>query len=109
MLPNAMQTLSLINSTIDSETTREAYRAAGLLLMLHQQRRKEDLAIYSQALGTHQEQTHQNLTAETMMIPNVDSMSTGNDWSWMEALVQDIPSLQGMDIEQFLSADLDAM
>lgn len=97
LLPEAMRTLSVVASTYETETTKEAYSTAGLLVLLHQQRRKEDISLFNQALNVHQETrieipTHQDPSAE--------------EYSWLGALVADLPGLQGMDLDQFLNVDM---
>jgi hypothetical protein len=82
----------------DTETMREAYSAACLLVMLHQQRRKDDLAILSEALYVHQ----QDIPIETP--PQLDPNS--EEYSWLGALVADLPGLQRIDLDQFLNTDM---
>ncbi|KAJ5157262.1 uncharacterized protein N7482_008362 [Penicillium canariense] len=98
MLPEAMQTLSLVASTYNTETMREAYSAACLLLMLHQQRRKDDIAIFGEALNIHQ----QDRPVESP--PQLDPGS--EEYSWLGALVADLPGLQRVDLDQFLNAEM---
>ncbi|OTA76301.1 hypothetical protein M434DRAFT_402533 [Hypoxylon sp. CO27-5] len=98
ILPEAMQTLSLVASTYDTETMREAYGAACLLVLLHQQRRKYDIAIFSEALSIPQQ--NQQLTSTPQL------NSTAEDSSWLEALVADFPGLQRGDLDQFLNMDM---
>ncbi|KAI9738048.1 MAG: hypothetical protein M1818_005476 [Claussenomyces sp. TS43310] len=98
MLPEAMQTLSLVASTYDTETMREAYSAACLLVVLHQQRRKDDIAIFGEALNIYQQE--RQISSQ----PQFDS--SAEDYSWLGALVADLPGLQRVDLDQFLSADM---
>jgi hypothetical protein len=98
ILPEAMQTLGQVASMYDTETMREAYSAACLLVMLHQQRRKDDLAILSEALYVHQ----QDIPIETP--PQLDPNS--EEYSWLGALVADLPGLQRIDLDQFLNTDM---
>ncbi|KAJ5678903.1 hypothetical protein N7462_007147 [Penicillium macrosclerotiorum] len=97
MLPEAMQTLKLVASTYDTETMREACSAAYLLVMLHQQRRKEDIAIFGEALSVN-EQPMQDTP------PQLDPNS--EEYSWLGALVADLPGLQRIDLDQFLNVDV---
>jgi hypothetical protein len=101
MLPEAMQTLSLVASTYDTETMREAHSAACLLVLLHQQRRKDDIAILGEALNIH----HQERLGQAASTPQQISPSA-EDYSWLGALVADLPGLQRIDFDQFLHADL---
>lgn len=97
LLPEAMQTLSLVASTYETETTKEAYSTAGLLVLLHQQRRKDDISVFHQALNVHQEKA---IEIPTQQDPSAE------EYSWLGALVADLPGLQGMDLEQLLNADM---
>jgi hypothetical protein len=97
LLPDAMQTLSLVASTYDTETMREAYSAACLLVLLHQQRRKADIAIFGEALFHQQERQ--------MALPPQFNSSV-EDHGWLGALVADLPGLERVDLDQFLNADL---
>ncbi|OKO93961.1 Protein RDR1 [Penicillium subrubescens] len=98
MLPEALQTLGLVASIYDTETMREAHSAACLLVMLHQQRRKDDVAILGEALHAHQ----QGRPRESP--PQLDPNS--EEYSWLGALVADLPGLQRIDLDQFLNADM---
>ncbi|KAG6363357.1 hypothetical protein INS49_008454 [Diaporthe citri] len=98
MLPEAMQTLSLVASTYDTEAMREAHSAACLLVLLHQQRRKDDIAILGEALNIHH-QERQTAPPPQQISPSAE------DYSWLGALVADLPGLQRIDLEQFLHAD----
>lgn len=98
MLPEAMQTLNLIASTYDTETMREASSAAYLLVLLHQQRRKDDIAIFGESLNIHQPERQ----VECLELPN----PSAEEYSWLEALVADLPGLQRVDLDQFLNADM---
>lgn len=99
MLPEAMQTLSLVASTYDTEAMREAHSAACLLVLLHQQRRKDDIEILGEALNIH----HQ----ERQTAPQPPQFSpSAEDYSWLGALVADLPGLQRIDLDQFLHSDL---
>ncbi|KAJ5084604.1 hypothetical protein NUU61_009183 [Penicillium alfredii] len=98
MLPEAMQTLKLVASTYDTGTMREAYSAACLLVMLHQQRRKDDIAVFHEALNMNQ----QEIQIESPSQPS----PSAEEYSWLGALVADLPGLQRVDLDQFLNADM---
>lgn len=99
MLPEAMQTLSLVASTYDTEAMREAHSAARLLVLLHQQRRKDDMEILGEALNIHNQ--------ERQAVPPPQQISpSAEDYSWLGALVADLPGLQRIDLDQFLQSDL---
>ena len=98
LLPEAMQTLRLVNSTYDTLTTREAYNTARLLVMLHQQRRMNDITVLGAALSNspHAEEVE----------PPPYFHSNSDEYSWLGALVADLPGLQRVDLDQFLNSDL---
>lgn len=97
MLPEAMETLGLVASTYDTETMREAYSAACLLVLLHQQRRKDDIAILGEALSC---QRGAQLEISSQPTPSAE------EYNWLGALVADLPGLQRVDLNQFLNADM---
>ncbi|KAJ5330045.1 hypothetical protein N7541_005827 [Penicillium brevicompactum] len=98
MLPEAMQTLKLVASTYDTDSMREAWSAARLLVMLHQQRRKDDIAIFNQSLELETEQGP--------LEPPTQENPSAEEYSWLGALVADLPGLQKVDLDQFLNADM---
>ena len=98
ILPEAMRCLSLVASLYDTETMRTACSTACLLVLLHQQRRKDDIAIFDETLKAHQQQWQSTST------PEIDP--SAEDHSWLGELVADLPGLQRDDLEQFLNADM---
>ena len=98
ILPEAMQTLKLVASTYDTETMREAWSAACLLVMLHQQRRKDDIAIFTETLNIEQQ--------EVQTESSLQGISSAEEYSWLGALVSDLPGLQRVDLDQFLTAEM---
>ncbi|KAJ5139790.1 hypothetical protein N7448_003198 [Penicillium atrosanguineum] len=98
MLPEAMQTLNLVASTYNTETMREACSAAYLLVLLHQQRRRDDVAIFGEALNNHQQE--QPVDFSQQFNPSAE------EYNWLGALVADLPGLQRVDLDQFLNADM---
>ncbi|CAG8043893.1 unnamed protein product [Penicillium olsonii] len=98
MLPEAMQTLKLVASTYDTDSMREAWSAARLLVMLHQQRRKDDIAIFNQSLDLGLQ--------EPPLGPSPQDIPSAEEYSWLGALVADLPGLQKVDLDQFLNADM---
>ncbi|KAK4864500.1 hypothetical protein LT330_009763 [Penicillium expansum] len=98
MLPEAMQTLKLVASTYDTNTMREAWSAALLLVMLHQQRRKDDLTIFNDIMNMEEQ--------ESPVGPSQQEFPSAEEYSWLGALVADLPGLQRDDLDQFLNADM---
>ncbi|KAE8371858.1 major facilitator superfamily domain-containing protein [Aspergillus bertholletiae] len=95
LLPEAMQTLKLVSTTYDTETMREAYGTARLLILLYQRRRHSDTRLLSGLLEDH----HEPSTTES---PGQQMIPTSDEVSWLEGLVADVPSLHGLDFGQFL-------
>lgn len=98
ILPEAMQTLSLVTSTYNTETMRTAYSAACLLVLLHQQRRKDDIAIFGQTLDVQQQEGQ--ISSPPELGPSAE------DYAWLGTLVADLPGLQRVDVDQFFNADI---
>lgn len=98
IVPEAMQTLKLVASTYDTDTMREAWSAAYLLVMLHQQRRKDDIAIFTEAINIEQEEVENE--------PFYQETPSAEEYSWLGALVADLPGLQRVDLDQFLTAEM---
>ncbi|KJK63893.1 Major Facilitator Superfamily protein [Aspergillus parasiticus SU-1] len=95
LLPEAMDTLKLVSATYDTETMREAYGTARLLILLYQRRRRSDTRLLSGLLEDH----HEPSTTESPVQPMIP---TSDEVSWLEGLVADVPSLHGLDFGQFL-------
>lgn len=104
LLPEAMQTLNLISSTYDTETMREACRTACLLVVLHQQRRKDDITVLGEALNQGPAIDAQQQGEPPSLAPQ--DGASAEDVSWLGALVADLPGLQRVDLDQFLSTDM---
>ncbi|TPX12746.1 uncharacterized protein E0L32_000923 [Thyridium curvatum] len=109
LLPEAMQTVGLVASTYPTDTMREAYSTACLLVMLHQQRRRHDVAVFGEVLAVHHHQPEAEVPPSSPPAdqPAPAAPSTQENM-WLEALVADFPGLQGVDLDQFLSADMGA-
>ncbi|OJI88405.1 hypothetical protein ASPTUDRAFT_134689 [Aspergillus tubingensis CBS 134.48] len=98
LLPEAMQTLRVVASTYDTETMREAYNTACLLILLYERRRRADTKLLSTVLQEYQ----QSPATES----SLQQMATSDEVSWLEGLVADVPTLQGLDFSQFLQPDM---
>ncbi|KAK8018892.1 hypothetical protein PG991_008082 [Apiospora marii] len=101
ILPEAIQTVGLVASIYDTETMREANHTAYLLVLLHQQRRKDDLAVFSKALAENQPEPRMDLSPQGPTHTN-----NSDDHAWLEALVSDLPSLRDADLDEFLNTDM---
>jgi hypothetical protein len=77
---------------------REAWSAALLLVMLHQQRRKDDLAIFNNIMNMEEQ--------ERSAGPSAQEFPSAEEYSWLGALVADLPGLQRDDLDQFLNSDM---
>ncbi|KAI1838260.1 transcriptional regulator family: Fungal Specific TF [Penicillium roqueforti] len=98
LLPEAMQTLKFVASTYDTNTLREAWSAALLLVMLHQQRRKDDIAIFNDIMNMEEQERPAGLSPQ--------EFPSAEEYSWLGALVADLPGLQRDDLDQFLNSDM---
>ncbi|KAB8237942.1 MFS transporter/fungal specific transcription factor domain-containing protein [Aspergillus alliaceus] len=99
LLPDAMQTLRLVAVTYDTETMREAYGTACLLILLYQRRRHADTKLLSGLLEDH----HQPSGADSPIRATIPS---SDEVSWLEGLVAEVPTLQGLDFGQFWQPDM---
>ena len=93
LLPDAMQTLKLVASTYDTDTMREAYSTAYLLINIYEKRRIADTRLLTRVLRDH-----------PLSVP--EPPSGLNEISWVEGVMADVPTLQGLDFEQFLQPDM---
>ncbi|PYH94452.1 bicyclomycin resistance protein [Aspergillus ellipticus CBS 707.79] len=98
LLPEAMQTLKFVASTYDTETMREAYGTACLLILLYERRRRADTRLLSGLLEDH----HQPSGPQSLPA----AVPSSEEVNWLEGLVADVPTLQGLDFGQFLQADM---
>ncbi|KAL5585882.1 hypothetical protein FOVSG1_013574 [Fusarium oxysporum f. sp. vasinfectum] len=100
MLPEALQTLELVASIYDTDAMKQAHSAARLLIFLHQQRRSEDVKIFRDVLQTQGQQ------GVGLMMPPSHFTPTSEEFSWLEGLVADMPSLQEFDLGHFFQEDV---
>lgn len=98
MLPEAMQTLNFVACNYETDTMREAYSTACLLIALYQRRKQEDAKLLSGVLEKLR-QSDRDLSLQA-------TVPTSNDLSWLEDLVADAPRLQGVDLSQFWQEDI---
>lgn len=101
LLGDAMQTLKHVADIYDTDTLKEAYRNAGLLVLLQQKRKDHDARHLSSVLDSH-------------FAPPVESdkeiseqrrQSTMDDSEYLRDMVADMPSFETFDFDQFFIAD----
>jgi hypothetical protein len=98
MIPEATQCLKLAASTYNTKTTREACSVACLLIMIYQHRKKSGKEACSKAI---------NITKRGGLSKSPYRQSSNiEEFSWLEALIADLPGLQMVDLDQYLGADL---
>lgn len=98
VLPEAMQTLRFVASTYDTDTMREAYNTACLLVKLYQRRRQEDVDMLSGLVNVHQQSEPE--------APVEQSAASREEITWLEDLVAEMPSLQGINLYGSVDDDL---
>ncbi|KAL4959535.1 MFS transporter/fungal specific transcription factor domain-containing protein [Aspergillus stella-maris] len=107
LLPSAMETLKLVASTYNTATMREAYATARLLVFLYQQRRYHDAQLLGSVLdGDSPQETSTITSTARAKTPILNGISHLEEMPLLGELVADMPSLQGLDIEQFLDMDM---
>lgn len=94
LLSEAMQTLALVASTYDTSVMREAHSTARLLVFLFQKRRGDEF-MFTTLLNEPATNGYQQFT------------SGSEELSWLEGLVADMPSMQGVDLGQLQMDMLD--
>ncbi|KAL4889081.1 hypothetical protein BDV59DRAFT_210518 [Aspergillus ambiguus] len=99
LLPDALQTLKLIASTYDTDTMQDAYSTACLLITLYQRRRSDDTRLLGDLLNEHNQDP-------ALLSHQQPILLDPGDMSWLEGLVADVPTLQGVDLYDFLQADM---
>lgn len=98
VLPEAVQTLKLVASTYNTNTVREAYDTALLIIFLYQRRRNEDSNFLRALLDKCEE------LPESRLSPH-QTGSSFEELTWLEGLTADMPTLQGVDLSQLLQND----
>ncbi|KAJ4865540.1 fungal zn(2)-Cys(6) binuclear cluster domain-containing protein [Trichoderma breve] len=93
LLPDALDTLNLTASFYKTDTMKDACNAARLLVRLQQQRRKEDVAIFDDALKACR--GVENDTAAPMT-------ANGADRNWFGAFFADLSTQQMSEFEQVM-------
>lgn len=93
LLPDALETLNLTASFYKTDTMKDACNAARLLVRLQQQRRKEDVAIFDDALKSCRGVEN---GAAASMTANVD------DRNWFGAFFADLSTQQTSQFEQVM-------
>ncbi|KAL7916683.1 hypothetical protein GGI35DRAFT_433812 [Trichoderma velutinum] len=93
LLADALDTLNFTASLYKTDTMKDACNAAQLLIRLQQQRRKEDVAIFDDALKARREVENDGATPTTAI---------GNDRNWFGAFFADLSTQQMNEFEQAL-------
>ncbi|KAJ5836798.1 hypothetical protein N7447_002824 [Penicillium robsamsonii] len=120
LLADAMQTLREVLAAYDTDSMREAYSTAYLLIALHQRRKEDDTRALAEVLRVNaaaaapvddQAETQIARTAladqsqrQEQAAP--DTLVTDAEFSWLGDLMIDMPSLQNFDLDQFLMTDV---
>lgn len=103
---SAMETLAAVTSVYNSDSMKEAYSTARLLVLLQQKRKEEDAKILTGVLrlpSQTQPQPKANGDPSTTMPPvGADTVA---DFSWLDDLAVDMPYMQDFDWNQFLNDD----
>jgi hypothetical protein len=97
LVPEAMQTIKLVESAWNTDVTREAYATATWLVTLYRQRRDDDLKVFDRALSSPYN--------EASEASSQHGAPTAEESSWLNALVADLPGLQDIDIDAFWADD----
>lgn len=93
LLGDALDTLSLTASFYKTDTMKDACNAARLLVRLQQQRRKEDVVIFDDALKTCRGAENEAAAS---------TIANGDDRNWFGAFIADLSTQQMNEIEQTL-------
>lgn len=96
-LKDVMQCLSNIVSTYRTDATQEALRTASLLIQLHQKRKELDASNLNDILRLHQSGAGSDASLSNQQLLQVENME------WLDDFMAGIPSLQNVDLDQFLS------
>ncbi|PLB49679.1 putative C6 transcription factor [Aspergillus steynii IBT 23096] len=102
LLDDAMETLKNVTDAYNTDMMKEAYRTAGLLILLQQKRKDHDSKHLSNLLGAH-------FSTASEPNPNGDGsdhLQPVHDSSYLDALLpDDLPSFGNFDFTQFFVAD----
>ncbi|KAJ5512372.1 hypothetical protein N7463_001924 [Penicillium fimorum] len=120
LLADAMRTLREVLAAYDTDSMREAYSTAYLLIALHQRRKEDDtralaevLRVNAAAAAPAHDQTERKI-AQTALDDQSkmqeqaapETLATDAEFSWLGDLMIDMPSLQNFDLDQFLMTDV---
>lgn len=101
LLGDAMQTLKHVTDVYNTDTMREAYRNAGLLVLLQQRRKDHDARHLSNVLDLH----FAPPVDSEKEVPEQRRQSTVEDSEYLRDMVADMPSSETFDFDQFFIAD----
>ncbi|KAL4784392.1 putative C6 transcription factor [Aspergillus varians] len=110
LLAEAMRTLRLVASVYSTDTMREACRTAELLIFLHRRRRSDDVNLLDEVLaeGRTDPSDDGGEVAQQQQEHEQPYCSELDQFSWLESLVSGMPSLEGLEFEQFFPQDGEA-
>jgi hypothetical protein len=95
LLPDAMQSLSRVAQTYNTEATREALETASILIYLYQKRKEKCTAGLREVLKQY---PMPRVTEDA----DVAGSQAPEDMGWLNLLAE-IPNLQDFDVDQFLN------
>jgi hypothetical protein len=103
-LTEAMDTLKIVMEIYDTDVMKEAYRTAGLLILLQQRRKEKDARSLNNVLENH---------STAPPDPNIDFLNEGvldaHNSDYFGDLMAEIPSLDSLDFAQIFMADYHGM
>ena len=99
----AMETLAAVAAAYATDSMKEAYKTARLLVLLHQKRKEEDARMLGGVLKFPQAaQPTQDGHGSSSQLPIGDGAA---DLSWLDDLALDMSGLEDFDWNQFLTDD----
>lgn len=97
-LDDAMQTLHNVASAYDTDVMKEAYRTACMLVVMYHQKREIDLNTLGGIVRNH--------SAIALSDSDTQVNREVSEPLWIEGLLSDMPGLQALDIDRFLSSEM---
>ncbi|KAH9826535.1 C6 transcription factor [Teratosphaeria destructans] len=103
-LGDAVRVLNNVVHLYDTDATREALSTASLLIMLHQRRKEADAKSLTNILRTYAP-SMQLPQSQPPSRPDHVSGSAFGDSAWLDSLVNDMPNLQGFDMNTLFDSN----